>query len=177
MKIKTYSFISLDGYAAGDDNEAGRWLDNGYDSKEDYGLRELLDSVGSVVMNAMYYARLQGCDVWAFGDKTCYILSPHEMAAAAGTEIILHGDKDPVEALDVLRRRSGGDILLAGDTQTVAGFLEAGLIDEIVLNTVPVTLGRGTAFFGQSERATSWKLSGHKIYGNGVIQARYTADR
>lgn len=156
------------------DNEAWRWLEQ----NSDPGLGDgFLRSVDNVAISGIHYAALQGSDLWPFGSKKCYILSPYDIAAPAGAEIILCGEKDPAGAVEALRESVGGDIWLAGDTRTVARFLGAGLIDEVVLNILPVTLGRGTAFFGQSDRVAYWKLSEHQIFEGGIIQARYTAQR
>jgi dihydrofolate reductase len=71
---------------------------------------------------------------------------------------------------------------------TVRNFIEAGLLDEMILTTVPVVLGRGISLFGGLKReikcevvgsevveglvATRWKLLYGEVDENGGLKAR-----
>ena len=62
-----------------------------------------------------------------------------------------------------------------GGGETAGHFLRAGLIDEIILTTVPMVLGTGIALFGDEPIPHSLRLhhEGTQNYANGLVQTRY----
>ena len=179
-KIKTFSFMSLDGYIAKTGNytdwlpEVSQPIENGYDFKQ------FRDSVSCVVITGIYHAALQASDIWPFGDKMCYILTSRSLSLSPDIKadlIITPEDngRDYINAVDQLRERTGGDIWLAGDQSIITHFMAQGLIDEITVNVLPVTLGVGLPMFGSNKQIQGWTLRNHTIFNNGVIQVQYTA--
>lgn len=49
----------------------------------------------------------------------------------------------------------------------------ANMIDELVLKVNPVLFGSGIPLFSGAVRQTDLKLTGSKIYGNGVVLLHY----
>lgn len=181
-KIKTFSFISLDGYVLKDRDYADWLPKESQPIKGGYGFNQFRDSVNCAVITGMYYATLQAADVWPFGDKMCYILTSRSFNLAPDIKadlIITTEDNghDYIKAVNQLRERTDGDIWLAGDQGTITRFMSQGLIDEITLNVLPVTLGVGLPMFGNDKQVQDWTLQNHTIYSNGVVQLKYAADR
>ena len=181
-KIKTFSFMSLDGYIpkTGDYTawlpEVSQPIENGYD------FQQFRDSVSCVVITGIYHAALQASDIWPFGDKMCYILTSRSFNLPPDIKadlILTPADNggDYINAVDQLRERTGGDIWLAGDQGIITRFMAQGRIDEITVNVLPVTLGVGLPMFGSNKQIQDWTLRNHTIYSNGVIQLQYTAAR
>lgn len=180
-KIKTFSFMSLDGYVpkAGDYTD---WLPEGSQPIESgYDFHQFRDSVSCAVMSGIYHATLQASDIWPLGDKMCYILTPRSfnLAPDVKADFIITDDNgyDYKKVVDQLRERTDGDIWLAGDQGIITRFMSQGLIDEIILNILPVTFGVGLPMFGNDKQIQDWTLQNHTIYSNGVVQLHYTADR
>lgn len=49
-------------------------------------------------------------------------------------------------------------------------FLRHGLLDRLVLSTVPVLLGASPAFFPAGFSARDWKLASTRTYPSGLLQ-------
>ena len=67
-----------------------------------------------------------------------------------------------------------GNIWLVGGANLVKQFLEARLIDELMLFVVPVLLGDGIPLF-QDATPTEAKLVGTRKYGVGLVELRYSS--
>lgn len=64
--------------------------------------------------------------------------------------------------------------LIEADSQTAAiidGMFRMGLIDEIVLYTIPVILGHGKRLYQSSLPEISWKCTATRICMDGTVQA------
>lgn len=170
--------MSLDGYILKDSD----WLPEGCQSIESgYAFRQFRDSVSCVVITGMYHAVLQASDMWPFGDKMCYILTPQSFSIPPNVKADLiitpeNNGCDYINAVEQLRKGTNGDIWLAGDQNIITLFVEHGLIDEITLNIFPVTFGVGLPMFDNDKQIQGWTLQNHTVYSNGVVQLQYTAD-
>lgn len=173
-KIKTFACISLDGYIVQVEKDAFRFPEGFGSGIEGHGLREFRDSVSCTVITGMYYASLQGADVWPFGDKMCYIMAPSNFRLVPGIRAEVIEAQDNITALAQIQSEVNGDIWLAGDHDFITQCLNCGLIDEITLNILPFTIGQGTSFFSYNNQARVWNLITHQTYGNGIIRAKYT---
>jgi dihydrofolate reductase len=57
-----------------------------------------------------------------------------------------------------LKRESGLDFYIFGSAHLISSLLPAGLIDEIRLGLVPMTLSAGNPLFKAGQRRSDWKL-------------------
>lgn len=76
------------------------------------------------------------------------------------------------EMIKRLLDKEEGDIWVVGDYNLIASFGEMGLISEVVLNILPVSLGEGQRLTFSS-RESVWTLIDTKINNNGVVQLKY----
>lgn len=76
---------------------------------------------------------------------------------------------------DVARIKSseGSDIIIQGSSTIYPGLLAAGLIDELILMTFPVTLGSGKRLFGDGTPVEKLEMTDHKVTGRGTVIATY----
>jgi dihydrofolate reductase len=78
-----------------------------------------------------------------------------------------------VDAVRRLREEPGGEIYVVGGPTTVAGVLDAGLIDELRLTVHPVVLGGGTPLFGHIGREHRLQLTSATPRESGVVRLVY----
>ena len=176
---KTFSFVSLDGYAAKMGGSID-WL-TGYprpSSDRDYGFGGFAETVGCAVLNGIYYAMLQATDIWPpRGIRTKVLLPDHSVLTPGQRPdfVLLRPESGfgYVEAVEAIRREISGDIWLAGDRELLSQFMERGLIDEITVNVVPVILGNGYTLFSRNRMEQSWDMACFQCFDNGVMQMRY----
>ena len=160
-KVVLSASMSLDGFSAGPSvgtehpmGEGGErlheWLfDESHDGKPDAELaREMSDGIGAVVVGRRTFD--VGVDPW--GDVPypvpCFMLT-HEprddMAMKSGTFTFV--SDGILSALRLAQDAAGErDVLLMGGS-VGQQFLDAGLVDEIRIQLVPVLLGGGTRLF------------------------------
>ena len=68
------------------------------------------------------------------------------------------------------------DILVVGGGKLLTSLVKAGLLDSLTIYTVPVMVGKGIGFIGETF-GSEWKLSESKVLDNGVVCSTYQFDR
>jgi dihydrofolate reductase len=61
--------------------------------------------------------------------------------------------------------------------QTVTRFLDAGLIDTIVISRLPVIIGSGIPLFGRIDHDVRLRHVGTREFPGGMVQSRYEVIR
>ena len=171
-KITAHVSMSLDGFIAGPDQslehplgiggpELHRWHDGTSQDPVDAAMTErIMASRGAYVMGRNMFGPIRGTwdgeEDWQgwWGDEPPYhapvfVLTHHPRASiemAGGTTFHFVGDFD--EAIARAVEAAGEDtVTIAGGASTVRQALERGLVDEVLINHVPVTLGGGESIF------------------------------
>jgi dihydrofolate reductase len=83
---------------------------------------------------------------------------------------------DPADAVAELKRNGDRDLLIQGSSTLYPPLLSARLIDQLVLITFPIVLGRGKRLFDGSEKPSGLKLVDHFVSSKGVAIASYEPD-
>jgi dihydrofolate reductase len=85
--------------------------------------------------------------------------------------------QSPREALELLQQRGHHTALLSGGEKLHNAFMEDDLVDELVLNFVPVVEGEGMSIHLPTGRHKAAELQGTSDLGGGVTQMRYSFSR
>ncbi len=72
-----------------------------------------------------------------------------------------------------IKASDGPDLIIQGSSMIYPGLLAAGLLDRLILMTLPVTLGRGKRLFGNETPASLLEMIDHKVTAKGSIIATY----
>ncbi len=80
---------------------------------------------------------------------------------------------DGIAAVQSLKASDGPDLLIQGSSTLYPPLLAAGLLDELVLMTFPVVLGRGKRLFGEGTPPGALRLLDHQVGAKGVIVTRW----
>lgn len=72
-----------------------------------------------------------------------------------------------------IKAEEGSDIIIQGSSTIYPDLLAAGLIDELVLMTFPVTLGTGKRLFGEGTPVERLEMIGHRVTDKGTVIATY----
>ena len=158
-RIVVSEFVSLDGVmedpGGSEGTPAGGWafkFERGADG-DTYKLEELTDAeamlLGRVTYDGFAAAWPSIEDDQGFAEKMNgmpkYVVSATLEKAEWQNSTILPGD--PVAEVTALKRRLGGNILVAGSTSLVHALHDAGLVDEYRLMIYPTVLGSGKRLF------------------------------
>lgn len=74
---------------------------------------------------------------------------------------------------DLVARVAKGDVWLLGGGELAAQCLDAGLLDEIELYTMPVILGGGLPLIGPTQRSAALRLVTSAPLAGGVVRSIY----
>ncbi len=163
-----YSFAaSLDGFIA-DPKGGVKWLDAFHDA--DYGLEEFFRSIDAVVMGRKTYEvgmKLGG--VPSMGKRT--VVLSKKMKPRKGEIEIWSGS---VKALAKdLERQGAKRVWVMGGGLTASAFLDAGLLDELEIASIPIVLGTGIPMFSATKKPVRFALAESKPFPNGVVLRHY----
>lgn len=135
-------------------------------------LREALGSIGALIGGRRYFDLADGWGGRHPMGVPVFILT-HEPPADWPADSTIHFVTDGLEsAVEQARAAAGGRDIGIATPGTVRQCLDAGLLDELQINLIPVVLGEGLPFFDGIAREIS--LEGPEVIeGQGVTHLRY----
>jgi len=170
MRASVFIATSLDGFIAREDG-ALDWLPT--DGGEPHGYDEFIASVDAIVIGRKTFETVLTFDSWPYGTKPVVVLTtrpaafrPPEGAVCdmmAGT---------PAEVVARLSAR-GFEHLYVDGGLTIQKFLEAGLIQRLIITRIPVLLGHGIPLFGPLSRDVRLEHVRTRSYPSGMVQSEY----
>ena len=177
MSGSTVYFVaqSLDGFIA-DRHGALDWLlDFGFDDfQQQYD--EFLASVGAIVMGAgtLRWLAAEG-ESWGYEGTPTWVVTSSELPTIVGAEYVRATD-----ALDAIRAARTAaakkKVWVVGGGMLAGSLLDAGVLDELHLTIMPLTLGTGVPVLPHSAARFPWHLqSARPIGAAGAVELRYRA--
>ena len=170
MKASVFIATSLDGFIARTDG-ALDWLPA--DGGEPHGYEEFIATVDAIVIGRKTFEIVLTFGVWPYGAKPVVVLSstPSAWTAPAGA-VCDFMTGSPLEIVERLSRRGFGHRYVDGGI-TIQRFLDAGLIQRIVITRIPVLLGDGIPLFGQLQHDIRLTHVATRAFRSGMVQSEY----
>jgi dihydrofolate reductase len=168
-KIVLYIAQSLDGFIA-DEHGGVDWLNRYLKPDEDYGYNEFYASIGAVVSGSKTYEQSIGFNQW-FTDKESYVFTSRKLVVPNGWNPVFH-QGDPRPLVQELRKKPA-DTWLVGGAQLITSFINANLVDELILSVIPEIIVRGIPLFQNIGQWQHLQLLQNKQYRYGVVQLHY----
>lgn len=157
--------VSLDGFIEGPNGE--------YDwcfTDQDYGMTDFMERIDAVLFGRKSYELLIEMDKNPYPDKAKYVFSRTIQALDSHTMII---SKEAEEEVKKLKKGDGKDIWLFGGAELTTTFINARLIDELLLSIHPILLGSGKPLFAGLNERSHFKLLDAKTFDTGLVQVSY----
>ena len=171
-KIKLYIASSLDSLIAGE-NGSIDWLF----SDADYGYTEFYDSIDTILVGRKTYEQSLTFEEYPYKGKKVYVFT-HSAKEQLDKEAsdVEYIDKDIPEFVRRLIQQpvSNRDIWLLGGGEIVSQFLNADLVDEIILSVHPIILGKGIPLFNKIEQLIKLRLVKSIPFESGLVQLHYS---
>jgi dihydrofolate reductase len=183
MRTVYYTASSLDGFIA-DEHHAIDWLmqfpDDGNSSYP-----EFIARIGAVCMGSHTYEWMWQHHIgpeapepmpWPYAQPTWVVSSRDLPRPSAGEVHFARGDVRAIHA-EMARAAGGKDLWVVGGGDLAGQFHDAGLLDEIIVTTVPVTLGRGMPLLPRRIASPPLQLESVRQMGPAFVQLHYRVSR
>ncbi|MBP1046480.1 dihydrofolate reductase [Enterococcus sp. BWM-S5] len=174
-KIILYIAASLDGYIAEADGSIDFLTDDTSSEVEAFdSYTQLLERIDTVVLGRTTYDQLVNelsPDQYPYEDKISYIITHRPKA---GTDQLIFTEEQPEQLIQRLKQEEGKDIWIVGGSQIIAPLIANNLIDEYVITTIPIILGKGIPLFSETDTAIKLKIVDSQIE-HGLITSFYQA--
>lgn len=142
-RISAFLALSLDGFIAGEENDLAWLTPFSGDSPQETGYADLMASADALLMGRNTFDVVRTFPDWPYGDKPVVVLT-HRPAEPGANLSFRQGELGQV--LRDLWQEGARHLYLDGGMMVRQG-LQAGLVDELTLFWVPVTLGCGVPLF------------------------------
>jgi dihydrofolate reductase len=167
--VLTTLFIatSLDGYIAGPDDDLS-WLF----TDKDYGFDEFYASVDTLIMGRGTYDVVRKMGSWPYkGKRTMIVTRSPKIEISTPDTAYFNGSLQQLE--DLLSEQGVKRSWLVGGGELVASYLDAKLVEEVVVSVHPVLLGTGVPLFPSGFPKTRLTLVNAEAFDSGLVQIRY----
>lgn len=179
-KIKLYSIVSIDGYASPPDGSVDWITEAKIPHNMEYGIQSFYKGIETVVMTLSHYLNLVSCELLGpHTEKSCIIIRPRadlEVSSRHKVEYITDFQEDFPQTIKHITEQKDageGDMWIAGDNRLIRAMLEAGIVDEVIITMIPVSLGRGIKPFPADFNERKWKSVRIAENEHGVTQIHY----
>jgi dihydrofolate reductase len=171
MKASVFIATSLDGFIARHDGSLD-WLPAG--GGEPHGYDEFIDTVDALVIGRKTFETASSFDPWPYGGKPVIVLTSRPEGFVAPADSVCEAmAASPREVVTRLAERGMKHLYVDGGV-TIRRFLEAGLIQRVIITRVPVLLGSGIPLFGPLARDIRLEHIVTQSYASGLVQSEYT---
>jgi dihydrofolate reductase len=169
MKASVFIATSLDGFIARANDDLD-WLPPG--GGEEHGYEAFMSTVDALVVGRRTYEKVLTFDTWPYGQKPVVVLSTQALASAPPGAVVECMSGPPAEIVSRLAGRGVEHVYVDGGI-TIQRFLEAGLIQRLIITRIPVLLGSGIPLFGPLPRDIVLQHLGTRQYASGLVQSEY----
>lgn len=172
MPNYVYIAASLDGFIARE-NGGIDWLteipnpDGG-----DFGFSKFMENIDAIVMGRNTFETVLTFGEWPYS-KPVFVYSTKlkELPGQIkGKGEIVQGA--PNEVVSLLNSRGFKNLYIDGGI-TIQSFLNAGLIDELIITRIPVLLGRGIPLFGEAHNEQKFIHRRTEILNDMLVKSHY----
>ena len=179
-RVKIYSIVSIDGFASGPDGSMDWLVETNIPRGVEFGIHAFFEGIDTVVMTLGHYLDLASCELLGpHMEKNSIIVRPCEdfdVSSRHKVDYITDPSKGftkSIERIRELKKGGAGDMWIAGDDKLMRAMISAGMVDDIIITMIPVSLGKGIKLFPAEFNDENWESQ--KVYHNeyGVTQIHY----
>lgn len=170
MKIIIYLATSANGLISNHRN-APDWLSAAYGQ----GFMEICERTQAVIMGKTTY-NILAPDYLPLKEGSMMVLT-HDTTAEPAQANVQFTNNRPSEIVAQLTAKGHTEAVIIGGTQTVAAFMEAGLVNEIILVVEPVLFGKGLPLLDDMELEQKLSLLEVKKLNDHTVQLHYMLNK
>lgn len=166
-QIKAHIAVSLDGFIATLDHELD-WMPQSVKSL----IGKEIETADTLLMGANTYTYIfEHWGGWPHKGKHSFVVSSHDtnVTPDCGVEFLIDTPLRKVHEM-----KADTDMLVVGGGKLLTALIKAELLDNLTVYTVPVMLGKGVPFIGETF-GSEWKLIDSAVLDGGINFSRYNA--
>jgi len=170
--------VTLDGFIARRDGTLD-WLKPAEAElpPADTGFDAFMASVDTVVLGRNTFdVVLRMSETW-FYSKPVYVLTTRPLALPDRLKGKVESGRHSPREIVALMEKRGAKRLYVDGGKTIQDFLNAGLIDDLVITRIPVLIGDGIPLFGPLAGDVRLTLESSRVLAGGAVQATYRVIR
>lgn len=168
MKASVFIGMSVDGFIARANGDLD-FLSAGGD--EPHGYDEFIATVDALVIGRNTFDTVLTFDTWPYA-KPVFVLSTRPLAAAPLGAVVERMSGAPADIVSQLAARGFSHIYVDGGI-TIQRFLQAGLIQRLIITRVPVLIGTGIPLFGGLDHDIALTHISTRTYPSGLVTSEY----
>ncbi|MCC3265046.1 dihydrofolate reductase family protein [Arthrobacter gengyunqii] len=168
-----YVAASQDGFVA-EARDPGGWLREFEGAREaGASFRGLLAAAGALAMGAeTYRVFVAEPESWPCGNTPVWVFTHHEFPGISGADItFVRGDVAEFHP-DIIHDAGDRDVLLVGGGNLAGQFMDSGLVDEMVVTVLPLSLGSGRPILPVLQSTDPAGVEERSL-GHAVVQRQY----
>ena len=172
MNASVFIATSLDGFIARTNGDID-WLGEPQEGGVDHGYQKFIESVDFLVMGRNTYEKVLSFGVaWPY-ELPVVVLThrpldiPAELASSVET---MSGS--PADIVAQLRERGAQHLYVDGG-KIIQKFLDAGLIQRLIITRIPILLGDGIPLFGSLSNDVQLRHIATRSFEGGLVQSEY----
>ncbi len=170
MEVTLYIATSADGFIA--TNEGG----SGWVSEVDaVSFENAAKERGAIILGRKTFEQFQG-EIYPMRDVVNYVVTSDTAKESVGESVkFLSGD--PKAMVQKMEDDGIARALLVGGSHTNATFIQAGLIDKVIISVHPLFLGSGMPIFAGTELLQKLHFDMVEQMDGGLIKLYYTVNK
>ncbi len=174
MKASVFCGVSLDGFIARKDGGLD-WL-KGDGPPDDHGYNDFISTIDALVIGRNTYDVVLGFGGWFYGKTPVFVLSSRDLGATPEGGVVERMSGEPRYIYDELESKGFKNLYIDGGI-TVQKFLNAGLIDKLIVSRLPILIGEGIPLFGKTDRDLRLSLDDLRQFPSGMVQCSYSVKK
>lgn len=144
------------------------WIRSG-----DLGFQAFMDTVDVLVMGRNTYEMVLSTGLWPYGSTRVVVLSSTLSQISDKMPKTVKLKSGPLTEIAKELMESGAKHLWVDGGKTIQGFLNPGLIQEIIITIIPVLIGKGLPLFGPIDKDLKLQHLETRSFANGFVQSKY----
>ncbi|RZJ08470.1 MAG: dihydrofolate reductase [Acidovorax sp.] len=179
MKTQFYGASSLDGFLATPDHDLGWLLQFGEIAGSSY--PAFIRDVGALAMGSHTYEwmlkhAIDAGQPWPYAQPT-WVFTSRTLRPIPGADVrFVCGDVRAAHPA-MLQAAAGRNVWIVGGGELVGQFCDAGLLDELIVQIAPVTLGAGQPLLARQITQPTLRLQSATTLGGIFAELRYELPR
>ena len=169
MKASTFIGVSLDGFIARHSGSFDFLPEGG---GEPHGYDEFMASVDALVIGRHTYGVVLAFDAWPYGTKPL-LRAQHPPDPTRSARWRCGAHERGAHANHPAAQTRGISHVYVDGGITIQQFLQAGLIQRLIITRVPVLIGTGIALFGAVPQDIRLKHVATHAYASGLVKSEY----